>query len=318
MKYYVGIDLGGTNIVAGVVDENYNIKAKYSEPTNASRGFKEVCASIANAAYEAAKKANIDMKDVESVGVGSPGCVNRNTNLLVFSNNLGWENVPFQDELEKHFDVPVFIDNDANCAALGEVLAGAARNYENACMVTLGTGVGGGIIIDKKIFSGSDRLGAEIGHTILLYGGEVCSCGLEGCFEAYASATALIRQIKQAIKQHPESLLNTLCDGNLDKVEAKTAFDAMDKGDEIAAKVIDQYLSYVAAGVGSMMTLFRPEVVIVGGGVSNAGDKLLKPLTQKTDGMTFTRNQAENPPIVLAELGNDAGIIGAAMLGREV
>ena len=318
MKYYVGIDLGGTNIVAGVVDENYNIKAKYNEPTNASRGFEEVCASIANAAYEAVKKANIDMKDVESVGVGSPGCVNRNTNLLVFSNNLGWENVPFQDELEKHFDVPVHIDNDANCAALGEVLAGAARNYENACMVTLGTGVGGGIIIDKKIFSGSDRLGAEIGHTTLLYGGEVCSCGLEGCFEAYASATALIRQIKQAIKQHPESLLNTLCDGNPDKVEAKTAFDAMDKGDETAAKVIDRYISYVAAGVGSMMTLFRPEVVIVGGGVSNAGEKLLKPLSQKTDGMTFTRNQAENPPIVLAELGNDAGIIGAAMLGREV
>ncbi|MCL2221607.1 MAG: ROK family glucokinase [Oscillospiraceae bacterium] len=316
MKYYVGIDLGGTNIVAGVVDENYKIIAKYSEPTNASRTFEEVCASIANAAFEATKKANLDMGDIEAVGVGSPGCVNRKTNLLVFSNNLGWENVPFQDELEKHFAMPVYIENDANCAALGEVLVGAARDYENACMITLGTGVGGGIIIDKKIFSGSDRLGAEIGHTTLLYGGEICSCGLKGCFEAYASATALIRQIKQAIKQHPESLLNKLCEGNLDKVEAKTAFDAMDKGDDVAIKVVDQYISYVAAGVGSMMSLFRPEVVIVGGGVSNAGDKLMKPLTEKTKHLTFTRNQAENPPIVLAELGNDAGIIGAAMLAK--
>jgi len=317
MKYYVGVDLGGTNIVTGVVDENYEIIAKYSEPTNAARTFEEVCASIANTAYEATKKANLDIKDIESVGVGSPGCVNRKTNLLVFSNNLGWENVPFQDELEKHLDIPVYIDNDANCAALGEVLAGAAREYENACMITLGTGIGGGIIIDRKIFSGSDKLGAEIGHTTLLYGGEICSCGLKGCFEAYASATALIRQIKQAIKEHPESLLNKLCDGNLDKVEAKTAFDAMDKGDETAAKVVDQYISYVAAGVGSMMTLFRPEVVIVGGGVSNAGDKLMKPLIEKTAGMTFTRNQAPNPPIVLAKLGNDAGIIGAAMLGAK-
>lgn len=314
MKYYVGIDLGGTNIVAGVVDEDYKIIAKYSEPTNAGRAFEEVCASIANTAYEVTKKANLDMKDIKSVGIGSPGSISRKTNLIVYSNNLGWENVPFQ-AFEKHFDIPVYIDNDANCAALGEVLAGAARNYENACMITLGTGVGGGIIIDKKIFSGSDQLGAEPGHTIFVYGGEKCTCGLNGCFEAYASATALIRQIKEAIKKHPESLLNKLCSGDLNKVEAKTAFDAMDQGDEVAAKVVDQYISYVAAGVASMMSMFRPEVFIVGGGVSNAGDKLMKPLTEKTSTLTFTRNQAENPPIVLAELGNDAGIIGAAMLG---
>jgi len=317
MKYYIGVDLGGTNIVTGVVDENYNIIAKYAQPTDAHRSFEEVCASIAETVYEAAKKANIEMKDVAAVGMGSPGCVNRKTNLLVFSNNLNWKNVPLQAELEKHIDVPIYIDNDANCAALGEVLAGVARNYEDACMITLGTGVGGGIIIGKKIFKGSDYLGAEVGHAILLYDGEICTCGLKGCFEAYASATALIKQIKKAASEHPTSLLNKLCDGDLSKVEAKTAFDAMEQGDEVAAKVVDQYISYVATGVGSMMTTFRPEVFIIGGGVSNAGDKLMKPLIEKTSSLTFTRDQVENPPIVLAELGNDAGIIGAAMLGAK-
>ena len=317
MKYYMGVDLGGTNIVAGVVGENYEIIAKHGEPTNASRSFEEICAAIANLAHEAAKKANLDIKDFEAVGIGTPSNVYRKTNLLVHANNLGWENVPFQSELEKHFDIPVYIDNDANCAALGEVLAGAARNFENACMITLGTGVGGGIIIDRKIFSGSDQLGAEPGHTILVYDGEKCTCGLKGCFEAYASATALIRQIKEAIKQHPESLLNKLCDGDLAKVEAKTAFDALEQGDEVAKKVIDRYISYVATGVASMMTMFRPEVFIVGGGVSNAGDRLMKPLEEKTSVLTFTAHQVANPPMVLAELGNDAGIIGAAMLGKK-
>jgi len=315
MKYYMGIDLGGTNIVAGVVNEDYKILAKYSEPTNANRTFQQVCASIASVAFEAAKKAKLNMSDFEAVGIGTPSNVYRKTNLLVHANNLGWTNVPFQEEMEKHFDIPVYIDNDANCAALGEVLAGAARNYESACMITLGTGVGGGIIIDKKIFRGSDYLGAEPGHTILVYNGERCTCGLNGCFEAYASATALIRQIKEAIKEHPESLLNKLCDGDLEKVEAKTAFDALEQGDEVAAKVVDQYISYVATGVATMMTMFRPEVFIVGGGVSNAGDKLMKPLHEKTSVLTFTAHQVENPPTVLAELGNDAGIIGAAMLG---
>jgi len=315
MKYYLGVDLGGTNIVAGVVDENYNILAKHSVPTAPSRGFEKVNESIATTAFEAAKKANVDMAQIESIGVGSPGCVDRKTNLLVFSGNLNWSNVPFQAELEKHFDIPVYIENDGNCAALGEVLAGAARDFESACMITLGTGVGGGIIIDKKIFSGSDRLGAEVGHMVLIHDGERCTCGLNGCFEAYASATALIRQINQAIKNHPDSLLNTLCGGDLSKVEAKTAFDAMKQGDEVAEKVIDKYISYVATGVGSMMTIFRPEVFLVGGGVSNAGDKLIKPLIEKSSRLTFTRDQAENPPIKLAQLGNDAGIIGAAMLG---
>ena len=316
MKYYLGVDLGGTNITVGVVDEKCSIIAKHSEPANAHRPFEEVVAAIAGAARDAARKASLSMSDIEYVGIGAPGSVNLKTNLLVNSNNFGWKNVPFHDELGKHFDLPFFVDNDANCAALGEAFAGAAKGYSDAVMITLGTGVGGGIIINKRIFSGSDTLGAETGHIMCVFGGELCTCGMRGCWEAYASATGLIRQTREAIEKHPDSLLRELCGNDPDKVEAKTAFDAMAQGDRVAAEVVDRYISYVGGGVGTLITIFRPEIFIIGGGVSNAGDALMKPLVEKAARSTFAADEADLPPIVLAKLGNDAGIIGAAMLGQ--
>ena len=315
MKYYLGVDLGGTNIVAGVVDENCKIIAKHSAPANAHRPFEEVVAAIATTAHDAAEKASLCMGDIAYVGIGAPGSVNQKTNLLVNSNNFGWKNVPFHDELKKHFDLPFFVDNDASCAALGEAFAGAARDYSNAVMMTLGTGVGGGIIVNKRIFRGGDHL-AEFSHFAFVFDGELCTCGLRGCLEAYASATALINQTREAIKKHPESLLCELCGNDLNCVEAKTAFDAMARDDQVAAQVVDRYISYVAGGVGSFITMFRPEVFIIGGGVSNAGDALLRPLAEKAAKAVFASDEVGIPPIVLAELGNDAGIIGAAMLGR--
>ena len=200
MKYYVGIDLGGTNIVAGVVDENYNIIAKASTKTNCPRPAKEIADDMAKMALQAVENANLKIDDIEWIGVGTPGIANSATGIIEYSNNLGFENTPMVKYIQETINKPVFIENDANAAAYGEFVAGAAKGANNAVCITLGTGVGGGIIIDGKIYSGSNFAGAEIGHTVIEVDGAQCSCGRKGCFEAYSSATGLIRMSKEAIK----------------------------------------------------------------------------------------------------------------------
>ncbi|MGF7049619.1 glucokinase [Paenibacillus sp. DS2015] len=317
MKYYVGVDLGGTNIAAGVVDENYQIISRHHVRTYASKTFEELIADIAKAVYDVVDKANLSMSEIVSVGLGTPSCINPETGMLVHANNLNWENVPLPKEMEKHFQVPVFIRNDADCAALGEVLAGAASKYDNALMVTLGTGVGGGIIMDKQIFNGSDHMGAEVGHTKLVYEGIKCTCGQYGCFESYASATALIRRTKETMQQHPESIINDLCENDTDAVDAKMVFDAAQLGDVTALGLIDQYINYVAAGLSTLIVIFRPQVIIVGGGISNQREYLIDPLKKKLIRYTFAAEKIGVPHVIAAELGNDAGIIGAAMIGCQ-
>lgn len=257
----------------------------------------------------------IERSRITSVGMGTPSCVNPKTGRLVNANNLGWIDVPLKSEIQQYFEHDVKIANDADCAALGEVVAGAASEYDNAIMVTLGTGVGGGIIINRRIYSGADGMGSEIGHTKLIYGGERCTCGKRGCLEAYASATALIRQAKEAMSENPESILNWLTDGQTDRVEAKTVFDAAHEEDKAALQVLDTYLAYLAGGIATLVTLYRPQAVIIGGGISRQGDYLLKPLREKIMEETFAANEIGIPVILAAKLGNDAGIIGAARVG---
>ena len=314
MKYYLGIDLGGTNIVAGVADENYKILAKHSAKTTPELSFPAMVARMADTAKTAVEKAGLRLEDMQAIGLGTPSCINPANNCLVYANNLGWKNVPLYDEMKKHFNIPLFIRNDADCAALGEVLAGAARDYRDALMVTLGTGVGGGIIINRRIFSGGDNMGAEIGHTKLVYDGVPCTCGQRGCLEAYASATALINQTREAILRHPESALSALCGGDLDKVDAKTAFDGMRRGDAVAAALVDRYISYLSAGLSTLVCVLRPQVIILGGGVSNERETLLAPLREKLRADTFSGTEIGVPPVIVAALGNDAGLIGAAFL----
>lgn len=314
MRYYVGIDLGGTNIVAGVTDETGHILKKYSMKTNANQPFEALVADIAGTAHKVVELAGMTMQDISSVGLGTPSLINPHTNLLVNANNLGWRNVPLPAELGKHFDVPLFIRNDADCAALGEVMAGAARDYDNALMITLGTGLGGGVIINKKIFNGCDHMGAELGHTKLVFQGVQCTCGQYGCVESYASATALIRQTREAIAEHPESLMRELCGGDLSRVDARVPFTAARQGDPVGMAVVDRYISYLAAGLSTFIVIFRPEVIIIGGGISNEGDFLLKPLNEKMFQCTYAAEEIGIPPAIGAQLGNDAGIIGAAML----
>ena len=315
MKYYVGIDLGGTNIVAGVVDENYNIIAKASTKTNCPRPEKEIADDMAKMAIEAVKNAKLTMDQIEWVGVGTPGIANSEKGIIEYSNNLGFKDTPMVKYIQESIDKPVFIENDANAAAYGEFVAGAAKGAKNAVCITLGTGVGGGIIIDGKIYSGSNFAGAEIGHTVIEVDGAQCSCGRKGCFEAYSSATGLIRMTKEAIAEHPDSIM-AKSENEKGKVTARTSFDCMRAGDKYAKAVVDKYIKYLAAGITNTINIFQPDILCIGGGVCNEGDPLLIPMKELVAKEVYTRNSPKNTEIVIAKLGNDAGIIGAAFLGK--
>ncbi len=313
MKYRIGIDLGGTGIKAGIIDENDQIAAYSTRPTEAERPFEQVVESIAAAALDAAEQMQISLADMPCVGIGTPGSVQRKSGRVLRAGNLNWYDVPLREELQKYMPVPVFVGNDADCAAAGEFIAGAAREYDNVLLFTLGTGVGGGIIIDRKIYSGSDGLGAELGHIPLMYKGEHCTCGIDGCFEAYASVTGLIRQTKAAIAKHPDSKMNDIA-RERGLVNGRTAFDAEREGDEAAHAVVNQYISYVAAGIGGCVNIFRPEIILIGGGVSNEGSNLLDRLNEMLPEFVFGSAYNGVPKVIRATLGNGAGAIGAAYL----
>lgn len=312
--YKLGIDLGGTNIVAGVVDDNYNIVATSKVKTNLPRPAEEVIDDMVKAANIAIESAGLKVSDIDSMGVGSPGAIDPVHGVVCYANNLGFNNVPMAKMLKERMGVDFYIENDANAAAYGEYIAGAGRGTNDFIAITLGTGVGGGVIIDGKIYSGSNYAGAELGHTVIAMGGEMCSCGRQGCWEAYASATALIRQTKQAMIKYPKSVMWELCEGDINKVDGRTAFDAMRKGDVAGKMVVDKYVEYIAVGVSNNINIFQPDVLCIGGGISKEGDNLIKPIKAFLEGENYARNIEKNTEVKVAELGNDAGIIGAAYL----
>ena len=253
------------------------------------------------------------MDDIACVGVGSPGTCNEETGVVEYANNLRFENVPLRRLLSGLLDKEVFIGNDANAAALGETLAGAARGARSSVCITLGTGVGGGIILDGKIYSGFNFAGAELGHTVIVMDGEPCTCGRNGCWEAYASATALINQTRRAMEAHPGSEMWKLA-GNLDKVDGRTAFDAMRRGDAAGKAVVDAYIHYIACGLINMINIFQPEILCIGGGICKEGDTLVTPLRKEIEDARYSKSCENQTRLCVAELGNDAGIIGAAFL----
>lgn len=312
----VGIDLGGTNIAAGVVDETYRVLAKASIPTRVPRPAEEICVDIVAAARKALQEAGVPEQEVAWYGVGSPGVANPATGEVEYANNLDFHHVPVCAMINRLTGKPVYLDNDANAAAYGELLAGAGKGIQSCIAVTLGTGVGSGIILDGKIFSGSNFAGGELGHTVLVWGGEACTCGRLGCWEAYASATALIRQTRRAMEQHPDSAMWRLA-GGLEKVDGRTAFDAMREGDSAGKAVVDTYIGYVASGVTNIVNIFQPEVVCIGGGISKEGETLLAPLRKIVERERYSRYSKKQTKICAAQLGNDAGIIGAAFLGTQ-
>ena len=316
MKYYIGIDLGGTNIVAGVVDEQYNILAKASTKTNCPRPDREIARDMAKMAIQAVENAKLTMKQIEWIGIGTPGIANSRDGIIEYSNNLGFVNTPMVKYIQEDIDKPVFVENDANAAAYGEFVAGAAKGANNAVCITLGTGVGGGIIIDGKIYAGSNFAGAEIGHTVISVDGPQCTCGRKGCFEVFSSATGLIRMTKESMAKNPDSSMHKLVAERSGKVSARIAFDAMRMGDAAAKAVVDDYIKYLAAGITNTINTFQPDILCIGGGVCNEGDALLLPMKELVAKEVYTRNSKQNTQIVIAKLGNDAGIIGAAFLGN--
>ncbi len=316
MKYYVGIDVGGTNISTGVVDENYNIVGRGKLKTQIGRTYEEILADIIETVKLAIADAKLEDEDIRWIGIGCPGTCNADTGVVEYSNNLRWTNASLLADVEKAFDKKTYIDNDANVAAYGEYLAGAAKGAKNAVVITLGTGVGAGIIINGKIFSGSNFAGGEIGHTVIVVDGYECTCGRKGCFEAYSSATGLIRMTREAAEAHPESKIKQLVEAD-GRISARTAFNAAKMLDDTGIEVVERYIKHLACGITNTINVFQPDILCIGGGVCNEGDMLLLPLKEQVAKAVYSKNSAKNTEICICSLGNDAGIIGAAMLGKS-
>ena len=310
---YIGIDLGGTNIAVGLVNENGKILAKDSTPTLAEREYPEIVKDMISLSEKVVKAAGFTMSDVKAIGVGSPGSIDYKNGRVAYANNIKFHNTPVREEINKYYDIPVFLENDANAAAFGEYIA-AGEGAKVFAAITLGTGVGGGVIIDNKIFRGSNGAGAELGHFTLIHKGLPCTCGKYGCWECYASATALVNQTKVAMSKYPESLMNTIAKEN-GCVNGRTAFDAAKKGDAAAQQVVDKYIEYIADGIVSIVNIFQPEKLVIGGGISKEGDYLLKPVIEYVRKYDYNK-LFEQTKITTATLYNDAGIVGAALAAK--
>ncbi len=317
--YYIGVDLGGTNIAVGIVDENYRILKKGSTPTLAHREMDEIIADMAKLCHSLIGSMDLKVSDIEAVGIATPGTANSDTGVVEYANNLPMRNYPIAAKLGEKFPAKkILIDNDANAAALGEAVAGGAKGAADVVMITLGTGVGGGVIIDHKIYSGFNHAGAELGHMVIEKDGRPCTCGRRGCFEAYSSATGLVNMTKEKMLENPDSLMWKLSDGKIENVGGKTAFAAMRKGDKAAKEVTDAYISYLACGLGNIINIFQPQILCIGGGVCNEGDPLMIPLIEQVGHENYAKNSEKAVRICRAQLGNDAGIIGAAALGMTI
>ena len=311
-KLYVGIDLGGTFIKGGIVDDLGRILASDKVPTGSAGGAEVVAENIAALVKSLIASLNLSASDMVGVGIGVPGMINSRAGVVTYSNNLAWENFPISKRVEELTGLPVKIANDANVAALGEVKFGGGKNLENAIMITLGTGVGSGLVLDGRLYEGNEGAGAELGHSIIIQGGELCTCGRRGCLEAYASATALIRDTKKAMEKHPESLMWKTAK-TLDEVDGATAFKNKEN-DPVAAEVVNNYIEYLAAGITNFANIFRPDAILLGGGVSAEGDELIIPLSKSVNAQIFAGDRGPKVAIKIAELGNKAGLLGAAAL----
>lgn len=313
---YIGIDLGGTGIKAGVVDENGNILFKDSCPTGVERGHEAVIHDMTQLSLKVLKESGHSLDEVHSVGIGIPGIQDPRTGRVPFCTNLGWHDVPMVELFQQEIDKPVYVNNDATVAGLAESVAGVSKNTKNSVFVTLGTGVGGGVILDGKVFCGPHGIATEIGHMVTVVGGEMCSCGHRGCWERYASASAIIREGRKFAAEHPESTLAKSVSGDLEKIEARSVIDLAKAGDLDCAKLFDDYVYHLGVGLANLINLYDPEIIVLGGGVSKAGDFLLDKVRALMPELVFFRTMPY-ADIEIARLSNDAGIIGAAMLGRQ-
>lgn len=314
----IGVDIGGMSIKLGLVNEKYEIVGrKVIETHRDTQTAEEIIGRMAQAAEELLKENGLGMEDCEGIGVACPGTSDPATGVVLYSNNIEWKNVEILKLLRHKLPVPMALANDADAAALGEVLDGAAKGKSSAVLLTLGTGVGGGVVIDRKVFLGPLKGGCEPGHMVIVKNGKKCTCGRRGCFETYASATALMEEAREAAAKNPDSLMNRYSEGDPLKINGKIIFDAQKQKDPAAVEVVDAYEENLSIGIANLINIFRPEVFILGGGVSAQKEYLTDALQEKVKPMCFGADLGEIPPIVTSKLGNDAGIIGAAYLQME-
>lgn len=312
-KLYLGVDLGGTNTVAAVIDESRNILAKATRETNSACGAKQLVDDICALIRQTIGKTSYSPSDICWIGIGTPGIANSDTGVVDFSGSLPFHHVPLGQMVEEQLNLPTWICNDAKAAALGEWTSGRYQACSSFALVTLGTGIGCGMILQNKLYTGTNFAAGELGHMVIQPNGIPCGCGRSGCFEMYASASGLIRITKTHMQQAPNSILWSLCGGRLEHVTGKTAFDGLRAEDETASSIVTEYIDWLALGLTNFINLFQPDVICIGGGISNEGEALLDPLRRQISRQEYARNCLRRTQLVSASLKNDAGLIGAAL-----
>lgn len=316
-EYYIGIDFGGMSAKAGLFDAKSKLIAKDTVKTSKDDNYVTTVAKMAQLVKKLCEDNDISLKKVRCVGLASPGVIDSQKGVVVRWGNYNWSDRPLAKDMSELLGLEVRVVNDANAAAYGEAVYGAAKEYASSVFITLGTGVGSGIILDGKLFEGSCGAGAEAGHMVIQTGGVPCGCGRRGCFEQYASASALIRDTKRAMFEDKESMMWELVGKDPEKVDGKTAFSAAKAGDAAAQTVVKNYIMYLGEGILNLVNIFRPEAVIIGGGVCNEGEYLLAPLRKYVGERLYVGCDRVPLTINRAALGNDAGIYGALAFAMD-
>lgn len=316
-EYYIGIDFGGMSAKAGLFDAKSKLIAKDTVKTSKDDNYVTTVAKMAQLVKKLCEDNDISLKKVRRVGLASPGVIDSQKGVVVRWGNYNWSDRPLAKDMSESLGLEVRVVNDANAAAYGEAVYGAAKEYASSVFITLGTGVGSGIILDGKLFEGSCGAGAEVGHMVIQTGGVPCGCGRRGCFEQYASASALIRDTKRAMFEDKESMMWELVGKDPEKVDGKTAFSAAKAGDAAAQTVVKNYIMYLGEGILNLVNIFRPEAVIIGGGVCNEGEYLLAPLRKYVGERLYVGCDRVPLTINRAALGNDAGIYGALAFAMD-
>ncbi len=313
--YRIGVDLGGMTIKAGIVTNDGEILNSKSVPTASEKGSESVLNAISNLCFDLVKEQNISIEDIESIGVGTPGTVDAENGIVIVNYNLGFKNVELTKKISEQTGRPCFVENDANCAGIAEYHVGNGKGYKNLMAITIGTGIGGAYVVDGKCLSGSFFGGGELGHMVVAVNGRPCTCGRKGCFEAYSSARELTNEMIRVAKENMDSILVSLVDGNVENLTPKELFLALDKACPVARKIFDEYLLYFAEALGNYITIFEPEIILIGGGLSKQGEKLLGELRPLVYERCFGKKSVVK--IETTKFFNDAGIIGAAFIGKK-
>lgn len=317
--YYVGVNFDITNIVAGVVDEDRNIILKESVPTLRYRSIPEILNDLSMLINRIVKKAGLDLeKDIKYVGVGTYGTIDRENGVLIYSSYFGLRDVPLLEEIKKHIKIPVHLENDANCYALAESRFGATKGYKNSVIVTIGTAISGGIIVEGEVYHGAFYGAGEFGHHVIVLDGEKCDCGRRGCWAAYASSTAIVRDARIAAIRHPESEIFKMVNGDLRLMSYRIPFEAAKKGDEFAKEIVYMYKRYIALGLINIVNILQPDAIAIGGKMRKVGDEFIDDVSQLVQEKTFGQHADKKTKILLTQLDYDAVIIGATMLEKEL